>query len=133
MRIPRRVAAASPLTTVTGVEITSGARARYDQDDQRLVDAAQPRPTEQQRPRQREAQRQHEDRRGVDRGKPVDEALGGCTGTFGGLDGVDDASQNGIGRRCGDFKLESRVLVDGASEHLIARPLLHRHAFSGHR
>jgi hypothetical protein len=109
------------------------ARARDDQQHQRLVEGLQPRPVHEQRREQRNRQRQHEDRGRVDGGEFIDEALRGRARALRFFDRVNDARERGVGGHGSDAELQCGGLVDGAREDRVAHRLVHRNALARDR
>ena len=107
------------------------ARAGDNKQHQRPVRAVQPIHAQQHRSTNGDRQRNEEDNRRVDTRKTVDEALGGSTLALRILDRMNDACQHGVRGGRSDLQLEASLQIDRAGEHLVTRPLLHRHAFTG--
>ena len=116
-----------------------GDRGGYDQrtwagdhqQNQRLVQRGHPGPAQQRRGEQGHGQRHHKHGRGVDGGKPVHDALGGCTGALGFFDGMDDARQQGVAGSGSDAELQLAGFVDGAGKQRVARGFFDGNTFAG--
>ena len=126
MRMPRRAADASALTTVTGVEITS-AGARDDQQHQGLVE----------RPARVKSMNQGvstatatatRKTAGVYTAAKRSTNRWWAPGCPGLPDRFDDARQSGVGRHGGDLECQLTCFVDRAGEHGVSHGLVHGNA-----
>jgi hypothetical protein len=133
MRTPRRAAAASADTSATGVEMTSAHGTGDDEQHEPAIDPRHRRAPADERRHGRDERRQHDDDGRVDAREAIDEGLRRRALGLRGLDQVDDARKRRVADQPGGLHLDGAVPVDGAGEHLVARPLVHRQRLPGNR